>query len=242
MDRRNFVKLLGAGATIVAINPSSIGQTLFAADGSMYKTYEKVQLVGKDGNPIKLSDLKEEVNYVFNYPYASTPCFIINLGQKTESKVELVTDEGEKYVWSGGIGKDGSIVSFSGICAHALTHPNPSDSFIQYVPRGGKTMAYKEAGVIVCSAHLSAYDPKKGALNLAGEAKKPLASIVLETGADDTIWAVGVLGSDMFHQFFKGFKPELKERYGSPRKAKKLVKISAPTVMLSEYSADIIQY
>lgn len=242
MDRRYFVKLLGVGATAVAINPSSISQTLFASDGIMYKTYEKVQLTDKDGNPIKLSDLKEEVNYVFNYPYMSTPCFIINLGEKTESKVELTTEDGDKYEWTGGIGKNNAVVSYSAICAHALTHPNPSDSFIKYVPRSGKTMAYSEAGVIVCSAHLSAYDPKRGAKNLAGEAKQPLASIVLEHAADDTIYAVGVLGNGLFHQFFKGFKPELKERYGSPVKAKKLVSISAPTVVLSEYSADIIQY
>ena len=76
MDRRNFLKVV-AGATVVAINPSLIQGNLYAADGRLYAAYEKVQLVDAAGKPIKASMLEQEVNYIFNYPYASTPCLPI---------------------------------------------------------------------------------------------------------------------------------------------------------------------
>ena len=103
-------------------------------------------------------------------------------------------------------------------------------------------MAYKHSGVIVCSSHLSSFEAKEGAKRLSGPAVDPLASIVIEVAADDTLWAVGVLGADRFHTYFKTFKPEMKEFYGGKRKAKKLVKISAKTVVLNEYTKEIIQY
>ena len=103
-------------------------------------------------------------------------------------------------------------------------------------------MAYDKSGVIVCSSHLSAYDAKAGAKVLAGAAGQPLASIVLEHKEDDTLWAVGVLGADKFHDYFKSFKPELKEFYGGKREAKKLVSFSAKTILLTEFSKELIQY
>ena len=71
---------------------------------------------------------------------------------------------------------------------------------------------------------------------------KRAASVVLEVGEDDTIWAVGVLGKDRFHDYFKTFKPEMKEFYGGKRASKKLVSVSAKTVVLTEYTKEIIQY
>ena len=242
MQRRDFLKIVGASGAVVLLKPSAINQLLYADDGKMLKMYEKVQLVGDDGNPIKLSSLKKEVAYVFNSPYVATPNFLLNLPEKASTDVHLKTEDGDEYIWSGAIGKEQSVVAYSAICPHQLTHANKVDSFISYVPKGKKTMAYKGSGVIVCGSHLSAYDPKKGAKNLAGPAPQPLASVVLEHADDDTIWAVGILGADKYHDYFKSFKSELKEQWGGKRKAKKLVKISAPTVTLNEYTKDIIQY
>ena len=89
---------------------------------------------------------------------------------------------------------------------------------------------------------LIAIDVSKGCKNLSGPAAQPLASIVLEIAEDDTIWAVGVLGPDKFHDYFKAFKPELKKFYGGKRKGKKPVKQSAVMLTLNEYTKDIIQY
>lgn len=242
MDRRNFLKVVAAGATVVAVNPSLIRGNLYAADGRLYKAYEKAQLVDASGKAIKASALEKEVTYIFNYPYASTPCMVVNLPKSTQQKVELVSDSKEKYVWESGVGKDRTIVGYVAICTHQMTHPTPNDSFIGYVPTTKKTMAYDKSGIIVCSSHLSAFDAGAGAKVLGGAATQPLAAVVLEVAADDTIWAVGVLGQDKFHDYFKEFRPELKEFYGGPAEAKKLVSISAKTVKLTEYSKEVIQY
>lgn len=241
MDRRNFLKVV-AGATVVAINPSLIRGNLYAADGRLYVAYEKTQLLDAAGKPIKASMLEKEVNYIFNYPYASTPCMLINLPKPTQQDVELTAENGEKYVWKSGVGKNRTIVAYVAICTHQLTHPTPNDSFIMYVPEKTKTMAYDKSGVIVCSSHLSAFDAGAGAKVLGGAATQPLSAVVLEHAADDTLWAVGILGSDKFQDYFKAFKPELKQFYNGPAEAKKLVSISAKTVKLTEFSKDIIQY
>ena len=241
MDRRNFLKVAGATGALVAINPSLIDQKLYA-DAGMFKAYERVQLVDGSGAPIKASALKKETNYVFNYPHIGTPALLLNLDDATATDVALQSEDGQAYVWKSGVGKTRSIVAYSAICSHQLAHPTPSDSFISYVQKTKSTMAYEKGGIIVCSSHLSAFDPKAGAKRLAGPAAQPLASVVLEVGEDDTLWAVGVLGSDKFHEYFKSYKPEFKQWYDGPRGAKKLVTISAKTVTMKEYSKEIIQY
>ena len=242
MHRRTFNKVLGSGI-MVAASPSLIQGYLFANDGALYASYEKTLLTDANGEPIKLSSLKTEVPYVFNYPHISTPCFLIKLPKPAKQEVTLKASSGETYIWKGGIGEEGNIVAFSAICSHALTHPNPDDSFITYVPQNGKSLAYEKGGVVVCSSHLSAFDPTQGAKNVAGEAKEPLASIVLEYDQEnDKVYASGVLGVEMFHQFFRIFRPQLADRFQSARKARKLIKVSTATVALSEYTKEIIQY
>jgi len=241
VNRRNFLKIVGATGAVVAVNPSAIKQNLYA-DTGMYTAYERVQLVDGAGAPIKAGALKKETNYVFNYPHASTPALLLNLDEPTATDVALKSEDGQEYVWKSGVGKTRTVVSYSAICSHQLSHPTPNDSFLQYVPKNKKTMAYDKAGIIVCSSHLSAFDAKAGAKRLAGPAAQPLASIVLEVADDDSLWAVGVLGADKFHEYFQSYKPEFKQWYGGRSGAKELVKVSAKTVLLSEFSKEIIQY
>jgi arsenite oxidase small subunit len=209
MDRRNFLKVV-AGATFVAVSPSMIRGNLYAADGSLYVAYEKTQLVDAAGKPIKVSALAKEVTYIFNYPYASTPCMLINLPQPTEKEVALKSESGDSYVWKSGVGKDRTVVAYVAICTHQMTHPTPNDSFITYVPKAKKTMAYDKGGVIVCSSHLSAFDAGAGAKVLGGAATQPLQAVVLEHAADDTLWAVGILGMDKFQDYFKELSSRVK--------------------------------
>ena len=241
MNRRSFLKIAGATGAIAAVSPSSITQRLYANTGEMYMAYERVQLVDGNGEPMKASALKKETNYVFNYPHVGTPSLLLNLDEPTATDVSLKTETGEEYVWKSGVGKERTLVAYSAICPHQLAHPTPADSFFQYVPKTGTTMAWNTPGVIVCSSHLSAFDAKAGGKRLGGPANSPLASVVIEVADDDTLWAVGILGKDKFHDYFSAFKPELKEFYGR-RKAQKLVKISAKTVELKEYTKEIIQY
>ncbi|BCD67156.1 Rieske 2Fe-2S domain-containing protein [Nitratiruptor sp. YY09-18] len=242
MNRRGFFKVVG-GTLLVAANPTLINGFLRADTGELFKAYEKVQLIDAKGKPINYNSLKKETPYIFFYPYASTPNFLLRTRTKTHKNVKLIAEDGTEYIWKGGVGKHGDLVAYSAICPHQLTHPTPGDSFITYVPKGKKSMACKCDGeIIVCSSHLSAYDVKSGAKVKAGPAPQPLASIILEVDPKGMIYASAVLGSDKFHDYFRSFKPELKEIYGNIRKAKKQVKKSAPVQLLSEYSKEIVQY
>lgn len=242
MDRRNFLKIAGATGAFVAVSPSTISGTLRASDGTLFQAYEKVQLVDASGAPIKASSLKKETNYVFNYPFVSTPSILLDLDDSTAQDVKLKSEDGTEYVWKSGVGAKRTIVAYSAICSHQLAHPTPDDSFLQYCKKDQTTMAYKHGGVMVCSSHLSAFDVGKGCANLSGPAAQPLATIIIEVADDDTLWASAVLGPDKFHEYFKAFKPELKKYYGGKRKGKKKVKGDVQMVTLNEYTKEIIQY
>ncbi len=247
MERRNFLKVVGATGALVAVSPSTITGTLHAEDGVVFQAFEKVQLMDAAGKPIKVSALKKEVNYVFNYPFVSTPAILLDMPEPTAKDVALVSACGDKYVWKGGVGAKRTIVAYSAICAHQLAHPTPEDSFLQYCKKGQETMSYapedgSKGGVMVCSSHLAAYDVNQGCKVLGGPAEQPLAAIVIEVAEDDTLWASAVVGPDKFHEYFKTFKPEFKKFYGGKRKAKKKVSDSATMVALSEYTKEIIQY
>jgi len=243
MERRNFLKISGTTAAAVAMSPALVTQKLYAEDGSLFKAYEKVQLKDASGNPLKASALVQDENYVFNYPYAATPALLVDLKETVSTNVKLKAADGTEYVFKGGAGSKGTIVAFSAICAHQMTRPTKSMSMFNYVPTSGKTMAYDKAGVFVCTSHLAAYDPKQGGKVIRPEtspAKQGLSQIVLEIDADDNIWAVAVLGPDMFEDYFSAFKQELKAEYGR-RGAKKLLKDEVKVQKLKNFTAQIIQ-
>ncbi len=244
MERRGFLKLSGTTAAAIVVAPSLITETLRADDGSLYKSYDKVMLKDKDGTPLKASTLAKEENYVFNFPHVASPAILVQLDGPTEKNVTLSADDGTEYTFKGGVGKDGSIVAYSAICPHQLTHPQPDTTFFQYVPTGTKTLAYDKAvgGVFVCSSHLSAFTPKDGGKRVTGPATEGLTQIVLEIDENDVIWAVGALGPNKFHEYLKAFKGEFKKYYGNKRKAKKLVKKEAKVVTLKNFSKDIQQF
>ena len=236
MHRRNFLKVLGAGATVVAVNPSLIEQTLYADNGSLYKSYAPARLLHKNGDPVTIADLQTEQNYVFNYPFVGSPCILVNLPNKTAKDVTLTNEFGIEYLWKGGVGKKHTVVAYSGICPHQLTHINKQESFITYRKKGERF-----SGNIVCDGHTTVYDPSKGCKVLHGKAEQPFASIVLEEDADGSLLAVGVLGSDKFHDFFKNFRREFKYQFGGKRRAKKKVTSKVTVMLMSDYSEEIIQ-
>ena len=244
MERRGFLKLSGTTAAAIVVAPSLITETLKADDGSLYKSYDKIMLQDKDGNPLKSATLVKEENYVFNFPHVATPCILVLLDGPAEKGTKLKAGDGTEYIFKGGLGKDNSIVAYSAICPHQLTHPQPDTTFFQYVPTGTKTLAYDKSvgGVFVCSSHLSAFTPKDGGRRVTGPATEGLTQIVLEIDDNDVIWAVGALGPDKFHAYLKAFKGEFKKYYGNKRKAKKLVKKEAKVVTLKNFSKDIQQF
>ena len=241
MERRNFLKVSATSAMAVAIAPSLITQTLYAEDGSLFQTFEKVQLKDTEGNPLKSKTLVKEENYIFNYPYVGTPAIMVDLTSPAKKDIKLKAQDGTEYVFKGGAGANGTIVAYSAICPHQLTHPQPDMSMFQYVPESGKTLSYDKGGVFVCTSHLSAFEPKEGGKVVGGPAADGLAQIILEIDADDSIWAVAVLGPVKWQDYFDAFKDEFKKFYGNKRKAKKLQKEEVKVQPLKNFSKELIQ-
>ncbi|MDQ7085213.1 MAG: Rieske 2Fe-2S domain-containing protein [Sulfurovum sp.] len=239
MERRNFLKVSATSALAVAVAPSLITQELRAEDGALFKTYEKVQLKDTEGNPLKASTLVKEEAYVFNYPHAATPALLVDLATATKKDVKLTADDGTEYIYKGGHGANSTIVAYSAICPHSLTHPQKSMSMFNYVDEKGKTMSYSKGGVMVCTSHLSAFEPKEGGKVVGGPATQAVPAIILEIDKDDNIWAVAVLGPDKFQDFFAAFKQDHKAEYGR-KGAKKLVKESAKVQKLKDFTAQMI--
>ncbi len=206
MKRRGFVKLCATTAAAVGANPDLIAQT-----GGQIKEYERVLLVDSGGAPITSESLNVGESYIFNYPYATTPCFLLDLGKPTTHDASLTTEAGTPYRWQGGCGPQRSIVAFCAICAHKLSHPARSVSFINYRHesvsfRDASKKTAERSQVIYCCSEKSVYDPADGARVLGGPAPQPLAAIALEHDADSgRIYAVGTSGGEMYQKFFETF-------------------------------------
>lgn len=242
MQRRSFLKVIGATGALMAISPSTITGELQASDGTVFNTFNKVQLTDSEGNALTTSSLIKEENYIFHYPLIAIPSILLDLPETTQKDVELFAENGEKYIWKGGVGEEGTIVAYVAICAHQLSHPNPDASFMQYCKKGESSLLPDKAGII-CSSHMAYYDASAGCKRAAGSpATQPLASIILEIADDDTIWAVGVLGPQRFKEYLKTFKLEMKKYYGGRRKAKTKTINTATTLALQDYTQEIIIY
>lgn len=211
MKRREFVKICASAVAGVSASPE-----LLAKGDRELHSYNRAVLVDRlSREPIKASTLEVGETYLFQYPYISTPCFLMNLGRRVNSTANLKTRDGKHYRGPAGVGPKQSIVAFSAICAHQMSHPAPSVSFINY--RHGKARFENHAGeivedrsVIYCCSEKSVYDPAKGAQVLGGPAPEPLAAIALEyVEAEDAIYANATIGGEMFNRYFDLFSQRL---------------------------------
>lgn len=225
-DRREFMHHCAIGAA------SCVAQPLLAAPTST--RYERVKLVDADGRAIKLSSLKTNHNYVFNYPFATTPCFLLNLDQAMPEKIGLKTEAGVSYDWPGGVGPKKTLVAYSAICAHKLAYPSAQVSFISFRQKASRASTRKN--VITCCADASVYDPFAGAKVLSGPAPQPLATILLEHDVkSDEIYAIGTFGGEKFTEFFDKYTFKLTLDSGSSD-VKAPAKNTAVLKDLSNYS------
>jgi arsenite oxidase small subunit len=209
MERRGFIQFCAASA-------AAIGASGVAADARA-QLYGKAKLVDEKGKPLRAGAIPVQRNFIFHYPFAATPCFLLNLG-KAVKPAQLKTVAGESYAWNGGVGAARSVVAYSAICAHRLSYPTKDISFISF--RAEKSARNRIANVIHCCSEHSQYDPAEGARVVAGPAPQPLASILLEWDpATDEIHAVGTLGGEMFTEFFDKFGFKLQLEHGAPRAA-----------------------
>lgn len=199
MERRDFLRGCAALAATHAADLWASAKTLAP------HFYARVLLVDPQGAPLRAGAVPPHTNLVFHYPYAGTPCFLLNLGRPLDGPVRLRTAQGELYEWRGGVGPGRSIVAYSAICAHKLAYPTRQISFISY--RSERRGANRHANVIHCCAEHSQYDPAQGGRVLAGPATQPLAAILLEHDRGrDELYAVGTLGGELFGEFFARYE------------------------------------
>src|SRR5687767_306764 len=211
MERRSFVKVCAAAAGALATAAPAEAAQLSA------RMYKRARLVDDRGQPVQADGLKAGVNYVFDYPYASTPCFLLKLDRPVAGGVDLRTESGQSYRWDGGLGRDKSLVAYSAICAHKLTYPTKQVTFIGY--RAEPSPVAPQGKVITCCSDRSVYDPSAGAKVLSGPAPQPLATILLEQDASGAIVAVGTYGGEMFAEFFRRFDFRLQLEMGPRARA-----------------------
>jgi Rieske Fe-S protein len=210
MHRRNFVFACAASALTTSLGAAPADATP--------RRYARALLVGPGGKPLRAQAVPANRNFIFHYPYAGTPCFLLNLGKPTRESAVLRTAEAGTYQWPGGVGAGRSIVAYSAICAHRLTYPTREISFISY--RDERSAGSSFAHVIHCCSEHSQYDPAEGAKVVAGPAPQPLAAILLEYDpATDGVYAVGTLGGELFNEFFNKYEFRLALEYGGNARA-----------------------
>ena len=242
--RRKFIQICVAGAApcaALATAPATSTSTSPAVPTQLTsKKYNRVKLVDINGKAIKAKLLKPHHNYVFNYPYAATPCFLLNLDKSLAKSVNLNAANGGVYDWAGGVGAGKSIVAYSAICAHKLAYPTSQVSFISYRPKPSKVSARGQ--VISCCADKSVYDPFLGAKVMSGPAPQPLAAILLEYDAKtDELYAVGTAGTEKFNEFFEKYDFKLAMEMGGDTNAKEIVTVSARLTDLAAVSTQTAQ-
>jgi arsenite oxidase small subunit len=206
MKRRDFIQVCAAGATCAAVPDA-------AAAPTQARLYHRARLVDEKGEPLRIAALQAGMNYVFDYPYSATPCFLLRLTKPAAKVVDLRTESGQPYRWEGGVGQDRSIVAYSAICAHKMTYPTKQVSFISY--REEPSPVAGPGRVITCCSDRSVYDPAAGARVVSGPAPQPLASILLEHDPNaDEVFAVGTFGGEMFAEFFRKYEFRLQLEMG----------------------------
>src|SRR5437660_10970202 len=210
MQRREFVAFCVASAAAAA--------TQAVADDAQPRRYSRTRLVGQGGAPLLAKAVPVNRNLIFHYPYAATPCFLLNLGRPAAPSAHLKTADAKPYEWHGGVGDNQSIVAYSAICAHKLTYPTREISFISF--REETSARNKFGSVIHCCSEHSQYDPAEGGKVVAGPAPQPLAAILLEHDpASDQLFAVGTLGGELFNEFFDQYAFRLQIEHGSDVRA-----------------------
>ena len=233
MERRQFLAACGAAAGAAQLGP--LGQAWAATTPRLYG---RSQLVNIHGEPIRLAALAPRTNYVFNDPYAGTPCFLLNLGKPVAPADGVLRADGATYAWTGGVGPGHSLVSYSAICAHKLAYPTREVSFIRFQSERSPT---SDGNVIHCCADHSVYDPAAGARVVSGPAPQPLAAILLDYDvATDGLAALGTVGAEQFDAFFQKYDFKLTMEYGQ---GKARMPSGATTVVreLTEYCRQTIQ-
>ncbi len=200
MDRRKFNTLCGG----LLAGAATLHESVMAQAPS-----PRSALVFDNDEPVNLHDLASGEAWIFSYPYRTTPCFLVRLDQSSPGHGS----------WPGGVDTDQSVVAFSAICSHKMSHPARPISHISYrdqpvsfFNKEGKKETKR--GVISCCSERSVYDPANGAAVMSGPAPVPLAAIALDTDDNGNLYATGSHGPDQYERFLEAFGFRLALEYG----------------------------
>ena len=198
-----------------AVASAGVWPALPVAAATTTQAHGRSLLVDELGAPLRAKALRVGEAMLFNYPYVSSPVFLIALDASVNAAEQPPNEGRASYASPAGVGPSKSIVAFCAICSHRLMYPTPQLSFIGVRKGAGKG---EPAHVIHCCGDDSRYDPIHGARVLAGPAPQPLAAVMLEwQPKDDTLHAVGVVGSQPFDAFFEKYAFKLEMEYGNGR-------------------------
>ncbi len=169
MERRDFLKLAAAagGAITLGAVISSVKSVSFIPPSPVKVSWPRLLVTN-------ISSLEVLSPFTFSYPLTNTPNILVRLGVKAEN----------------GVGPNGDIVAFSGICQHlgcyyGFVKPGSSpvckSSYSASIPQG------------YCCCHGSQYDFVNGAKVISGPAPRPLPQVTLEFDATTgNIYAVAM--------------------------------------------------
>ena len=217
MDRRSFHRLCGGllgGAAALHRELASAEAPARESDAGARGPWPRTRLVDEHETPLTLAALEPGEARVLHYPYRVTPCFLLRLAPASTPAAAVGGG------WPGGLDDDGSVVAFSAICSHKMSHPARPISHIAYRPEPIEFTAsdgtrQTRAGLISCCSERSVYDPAEGARVLAGPAPVPLAAIALALDEDGAIVATASLGTDRYERFLDAFGFRLALEHGS---------------------------
>jgi Rieske Fe-S protein len=234
MNRRDFL-----GSCTLLSGMASLAHADAGGDAAPMRRYARTLLIDIHGKPIGPNAIVGETNYVFQYPFAATPCFLLRLAAPVSPVPALRRERGGSYASPAGVGPARSVVAFSAICAHKLAYPTRDVSFIRYQRSRSATSSGR---VIHCCADHSVYDPMAGARVVAGPAPQPLAAIALEyDSARDEIAAVGTIGAEQFAPFFEKYAFKLALEYGALERAQRPVADTTVVRELTNYCRTTIE-
>jgi len=127
----------------------------------------------------QLADLRINQPVVFAYPLDNEPNILVKLGQKAD----------------GGVGPDGDLVAFRGVCQHLGciyafqapgTSPECNASYSAAGPEG------------YCCCHGSVFDFLHGATVLSGPSPRPQPQVLLEVDESGNVYATGMTPPTIF--------------------------------------------
>jgi len=211
MRRRQFVTACSVGACALGLGLPGCHRD---AGPLQPQRFARARLVDPEGVPLRAAALEVGVNYVFHYPYVSTPAFLFRLAGPVAPDGGLSDREGRPYAGVAGVGPGSSIVGYCAICVHKLSHPSPQLTYISLRERlPGEDGVSPH--VISCCAQNSRFDPYDGARVIDGPADQPLASILLEHApGSDELHATGLVGGVVFKRYFETFARRLQVEHG----------------------------